>query len=260
MQQIAGRGLLNRCAGAAAVLGFLASLVVCAFATPGMAAPGPVTSAIGTAPSGMPVDLDLSSTDPKLNAAHIFNAGPVRIRVGGKPLLVTSQTRLTAAEMVAVYQVIDSGRQEIQIGVQGNAVGGRVVVTSLLARDLGLLVIPRGLTVIVTAPGLTLGGSLINSGTLFAASTDPGLKEVSITATNIINRHGGLITTELPARGLPGFAGTTANLNLNLTAGDRMANSGVISSAGRLIINQRDSIVNQPGAVLKAAGNVDLHS
>jgi hypothetical protein len=162
--------------------------------------------------------------------------------------------------MVAVYQVIDSGRQAIQIGVHRNAVGGSVVITSRLARNLGSLVIPQGVTVIDNASALTLGGSLINSGTLFAVSTDPDVKEASITATNIMNRHGGLITTELPAGGLPGFTDATANLSLNLTVTDSMTNSGAISSAGRLIMSLRNSIKNQAGAVLQAANDVDLHS
>jgi hypothetical protein len=162
--------------------------------------------------------------------------------------------------MVAVYQVIDSGRQAIQIGVHRNAVGGSVVITSRLARNLGSLVIPQGVTVIDDVSALTLGGSLINSGALFAVSTDPGVRAASITATNIMNRQGGLITTELPAGGLPGFTGATPNLSLNLTATDCMTNSGAISSADRLIMNLRDSIKNQAGAVLQAANDVDLHS
>ena len=118
----------------------LTSLLVCALAMPGMAADGPIASAARAAPSRALVDLDLSSTDSNLNAAHVVNTRPATICVGGKPLLVTSRTRLTAAEMVAVYQVIDSGRQAIQIGVHGNAVGGSVVITSRLARNLGSLV------------------------------------------------------------------------------------------------------------------------
>jgi hypothetical protein len=238
----------------------LTSLLVCALAMPGMAADSPIASATRAAPSRTLVDLDLSSTDSNLNAAHVVNTRPVTICVGGKPLLVTSHTHLTAAEMVAVYQVINSGRQAIQIGVHRNAVGGSVVITSGLARNLGSLVIPQGVTVIDNASALTLGGSLINSGTLFAVSTDPGVRAASITATNIMNRQDGIITTELPAGGLPGFTGATANLSLTLTATDCMTNSGTISSAGRLIMNLRDSIKNQAGAVLQAANDVDLHS
>jgi hypothetical protein len=260
MKEILRRDFLKYCAGSAAVLGVLASLLVCAHAMPGMAADSPIASAARAAPPRTLVDLDLSSTDSNLTAAHVVNTRPVTICVGGKPLLVTSHTHLTAAEMVAVYQAIDSGRQAIQIGVHRNAVGGSVVITSRLARNLGSLVIPQGVTVIDNASALTLGGSLINSGTLYAVSTDPGIRAASITATNIMNRQGGLITTELPAGGLPGFTGATPNLSLNLTATDCMTNSGAISSAGRLIMNLRDAIENQAGAVLRAANDVDLHS
>ncbi len=260
MKEILRGDFLKYYAGSAAVLGVLASLLVCALAMPGMAADSQVASASRAAFSRTPVDLDLSSTDSNLNAAHVLNTRPATICVGGKPLLVTSHTHLTAAEMVAVYQVIDSGRQAIQIGVHGNAVGGSVVITSRLARNLGSLLIPQGVTVIDNASALTLGGSLINSGTLFAVSTGPGVTAASITAANIMNRQGGIITTELPAGGLPGFTGARANLSLNLTATDCMTNSGAISSAGRLIMNLHDSLKNQAGAVLQAADDVEVHS
>ena len=117
MKEILRRDFLKYYAGSAAVLGVLTSLLVCALAMPGMAADSPIASATRAAPSRTLVDLDLSSTDSNLNAAHVVNTRPATICVGGKPLLVTSHTHLTAAEMVAVYQVIDSGRQAIQIGV-----------------------------------------------------------------------------------------------------------------------------------------------
>ena len=109
----------------------LASLLVCAVAMPGMAADSRIASAGMAAPSQTLVDLDLSSTDSTLNAAHVVKTRPVTICVGGKPLLVTSRTRVTAAEMAAVYQVIDSGRQAIQIGVHGNAAGGASIAACL---------------------------------------------------------------------------------------------------------------------------------
>jgi len=260
VKEILRGDFLKYYAGSAAVLGVLTSLLVCALAMPGTATGSPIASATSAAPSRTPVDLDLSSTDSNLSATHVVNTGHATICVGGKPLLVTSRTHLTAAEMVAVYQIIDSGRQAIQIGVHGNAVGGGIVITSHLARNLGSLVIPQGVTVIDNASALRLGGSLINSGTLYAVSTDPGIRAASITATNIINRQGGLITTELPAGGLPGFTDARANLSLNLTSTDCMTNSGAISSAGRLIMNLRDSIKNRAGAVLQAANDVNLHS
>lgn len=258
MQKNLEGDFVKRCAGPAALLGVVTWLLVCALAMPVMAVNSSISSGVGAAPL-RPVDLDLSSTNRNLNAAHVDNFRPVTICVGGKRLPVTSDTLLTAAEMIAVRQVLDSGRQTIRIGVHRNAVGGSVVITSRLARNLTSLVIPRGVTV-YNASALTLGGSLINSGTLFAVSTAPGVTEASITATNIENRHGGLITTKLPADGLPGFTGAAATLGMSLTATDRMTNSGVVSSAGRLAVNLRDAITNRQGGVLEAANDVDLRS
>ena len=89
----------------------LTSLLVCAFAMPGMAANSPIASAAGAAPSRTLVDLDLSSTDSNLNAEHVINTRPVTICVGEKPLLVTSHTRLTAAEMLARLARFDQAQR-----------------------------------------------------------------------------------------------------------------------------------------------------
>jgi hypothetical protein len=238
----------------------LTSLLFCTLAIPGMAAGSPLTGTGRTAVSRATVDLDFSSTRANRHAAQLLNTRSASILVSGKPLVVTSCTRLTDAEMIAVYQVIDSGRQTIQIGAHGNATGGRVVLTSRLTSNLGSLVIPRGLTVIDKEPALTLGGSLINSGCFMAASTEPAVNTAGITATNIENRQGGLITTRLPAKGLPGFSGAAKNLSLTLTASVGMTNKGAISSAGRLIMNQRGPIRNEAGALLQAANDLNLHS
>ena len=238
----------------------LASFLFCALAIPGIAAGNPVTGARSAAVSRATIDLDLSSTLANRHAAQLLNTRSTSILVSGKPLVVTSRTRLTDAEMIAVHQVINSGRQAIQLGAHGNATGGRVVLTSRLASNLGSLVIPRGVTVIDKEPALTLGGSLINSGCFMAASTEPAVNTPGITATNIENRQGGLITTRLPAKGLPGFPGATKNLSLTLTASVGMTNKGTISSAGRLVMNQRGPIKNEAGALLQAANDVNLLS
>ncbi|MDR3554708.1 MAG: hypothetical protein P4L55_08130 [Syntrophobacteraceae bacterium] len=238
----------------------LASLLICALAIPGMAAGRPVTGAGRTTVSRATVDLDLSSTRANRHAARVLNTRSASILVSGKPLVVTSRTRLTDAEMIAVHQVIDSGRQAIRIGAHGNAVGGRMVLTSRLASNLGSMVIPRGVTIIDKEPALALGGCLINSGSFWAVSSGPAAKTASITATNIENRQGGLITTRLPAKGLPGFPGAGNNLSLTLTASVGMTNKGTISSAGRLVMNQRGPIKNEAGALLQAANDVNLHS
>ena len=251
--------LPGRLAGKAAAL-VLASLLLCALAIPGMAAGSPVTLAGRTEVSRAKVDLDLSSTLTNRNAAQVLKTRSAAILVAGKPLVVTSRTRLTAAEQVAVYQVIDSGRQAIRIGANGSAVGGGVVLTSRLASNLGSMVIPRGVTVIDNTPALTLGGSLINSGRFLAVSTRPAYKTASIIATRIENRQGGLITTRLPSKGLPGFPGAEKNLSLTLTAAESMTNNGAVSSAAGLVINERGPITNGAGALLQAANNLDLNS
>ncbi len=234
-------------------MGLVLSILAFALAIPGLAA------AAGQHSPG-PVDLDLSSTTPNLRASNASAAAPIMICVGGKSFAVTSQTPVTPAEMVAVHQVRAAGRQSIQIGKHGSAVGGIAVIPSSLANNSGSLVIPLGVKVIDNCFRLSLGGSLINAGSLFVVSAAHGVGAATITAKNIVNRRKAIITNELPEGGLPGVLGARPNIGLILRAKGRLANSGAIKSAGSLIVTMRSSISNRPGAVVQAAGKVDIGS
>jgi adhesin HecA-like repeat protein len=124
-----------------------------------------------------------------------------------------------------------------------------------------LLTISEGATAVIDfgkASHLTLAGDLVNGGNLFIGSSNPDITAAQLTAANITNQRGALLTSVLPAGGVAGFAGALANLDLVLSAVQNILNRGTISSSGNLTMNAGGSIVNE--AVISAARNVNLMS
>src|SRR5262245_3191094 len=86
-------------------------------------------------------DYNLSSKQQTIAAP---NASPVTIHVGAANKTIAPGTMLTPAELVAVNQVLNSGRQSIVLGLAGNATGGRLNITGDLGASIAGLSVPRG--------------------------------------------------------------------------------------------------------------------
>src|SRR6185369_10849840 len=52
---------------------------------------------------------------------------------------------------------------------------------------------------------INLIGNFTNAGIVYVVTTNPALTSATISASNIFNLHGALLTTVLPVGGLPGF-------------------------------------------------------
>src|SRR5438270_2408243 len=109
------------CVGMRALIALLIFQLVCPLYAFAQAAP----------PSGggarAPVNLDLTSTTASATAAHALtthNLQSAVIKVGGQNFTVTPTSVMTPAQMMALYQVINTGQQSIQLATQGNAIGG----------------------------------------------------------------------------------------------------------------------------------------
>jgi YVTN family beta-propeller protein len=195
---------------------------------------------------------DLSSTTRGMTAG-----GAGTIKVGTQIRNVQAGDMLTAAEFLALTQVLDSGKQSVILGTLGNAIGGRVDL-SHLGPDLSSLVIPRGVTALQNASAaLNLTGNLTNSGNLYLYSTNPALHTGSIDAANILNNRTGLLSSVLPST----FAnlGAITSLNLDLNALDSIINAGIIRSSGALTLTAGNSIVNSGiASVMSATNNINL--
>jgi len=245
---------------------------MCCNPVTGICVPATVTGNVGAAGSsaqavaqsaapGSKVNLDLSSRLRNIAVSSAGQQSTITIREGGTRRTVSAGALLTAAELIAVNQVLTAGHQSIRLGLLGNAIGGRVSLNSALSQQLGDLLVPRGVTAIrdfSSNPTLSLAGNLTNAGRLFAVSTNPAITTATISAASILNLPGGLISSVLPAGGLSGFTNAIPSLSLNLTAATNFVNQGTISSSRNLTLSAGGSISNQ--GTVTAAQNVNLVS
>jgi len=216
------------------------------------------------------INLNLASTTRSLTPGKLVQSSPVLITEGGVARLVTAQTRVTPAERLALYQVVSTGRQTIELGVRGNAVGGSFVVGSNFSTYVRSLDIPIGVTAIKdfgTGSTLNLAGNFINGGTFYALSANGQVTTATVNARNIVNQQGGLLTTVVPAAAQSGFNSVVPNLSLSLNALQDVVNLGTMSSSGNLTVAAGGSIINALPAgvsgarpVMQAMNNVNLQS
>ena len=213
------------------------------------------------------MNMDLSSTSRTVPAPKSVQQSPVNIIVGGSPLTVSKGALLTPAERLAAYQVVSSGNQSLLLGANGNATGGTFNIGSKFGNYAGSLVIPQGVTAIQTA-SLNLLGNLTNSGNLYVLPSNLNINNATISALNVINRSGALISTSLPVGGVPGITSSAlSKLNLIINAAGDISNSGIISSSAALNLSAGGSISNimpanassQP-PLLHAENNIFLSS
>ena len=240
-------------------------LTALAQSRPGSASPGNSSSSGVT-----PINLDLSSKNRNLTANNLGSSGQVSIKVGNQTMQVNAATMLTPAERLAVYQVLSTGQQSILLGSLGNAIGGSFNIGAKFNQYVSSLVIPRGVTAIQNAAvnsNLSLAGNLTNAGSLLGVSTSQDYSSLLISAQNIYNRQGALISTMLPAGGIAGIPGAISSLNLSLSALNNIVNYGSIISSGNLNLSAGNSIINALPAgtggaapLLQAAGSLNFNS
>lgn len=181
--------------------------------------------------SRTPVELDLSSTSATLTANHLTQAAPITIQVGSVNKTLTAATLVTPAELLAAYQVFSTGNQSIILSAAGNAVGGSLALGAKFSQYVSALVIPQGVTAVRDfgrAQALNLTGNLVNQGNFYAYSSNPLVNTAAVSANNIVNQTGALLSSVLPAQGLPGLNSAVSALNLQLTAAQNLYNAGTI--------------------------------
>lgn len=138
---------------------------------------------------------------------------------------------------------------------------GTQIIDAAQLQSAGGLSVLAGATAVIdfaSAANLVLPGNFVNAGTVYAASSSAGVATAALTANNIYNQSGALLTTVLPANGIAGFTSALSSLNLNLTAVQDIINQGVISSAGNLTMQAGGSIVN--AGTMSAALSASLAS
>lgn len=216
-------------------------------------------------PAALAAEFDLSSQTGSMQVTEQHLGGSSAIlNVGGAPRTVNVGDTLTAAEFVALQQIVSGGNQNLGLDAAGRAVSGNFAVHALSQSVLNNLAIPSGVTAIHdfgAANTLNVLGNLTNNGTLFAVSTNAATTIANIAASNIFNNANALLTSVLPANGLAGYQTAISGLNLNLTAINDIINAGTISSAGSLTATAGGSVANTgTAAVMQAIGNIGLNT
>ncbi len=209
-------------------------------------------------------DLNLASKNQNFLANNIANFKDITIQVGGAKHVVTLDSKLTAAEVVAAEQVITGGSQTIKLSGNGTADGGTITLNSTLLSaldgsvggSLGTVTIAHGVKVVDTLSQLSLG-NLVNYGSISTAAASQGSTD-NISAGTIVNAAGGKIGSYSGGASSGLFAADPS-----LSATTSVTNSGSISSAGNLTISA--PVVNNVaapagGGSISAAQNVNINT
>ncbi|MBX3152241.1 hypothetical protein KF728_18930 [Candidatus Obscuribacterales bacterium] len=216
------------------------------------------------------VNLDLTSSERNIVLGrNLFNedTGSISIKVGNETKVVAAGTQVTAAEYVAVKQVLSGGNQSLDLGKNGAAIGGSVDLGALT--DGNAVMRASALTVAsgVTAYGdfgkgsdFKLNGDLNNFGSVETFSSN-SRNDGAIRADDINNYRGATIssTTNLTldaAGNLTNDGAIVAMQGLSLTAGGEIRNSGTVSSVFDLNL-ESSSMVNR-GLLQSVSGSVNL--
>jgi len=213
--------------------------------------------------------LDLTSSIQAVSAGFQLSR-PTIIREGGARRSVNATDLLTAAEFVALQQVLSTGHQTLRLASSGTAKGGSFQLTPDLTQQVSSLVVPKGVIAVddfARTGNLNLSGDLTNAGTFYAFSSSPAVMTASVSAANIFNQPGAVLTSVLPKSGLGGFGNLVSNLSLSLNATNNVLNAGTISSAGSLTATAGGSITNALPAgvtgahpVMQAVKNVNVQA
>src|SRR5262249_6805236 len=91
----------------------------------------------------------------------------------------------------------------------GQIIGkGAHILDAATLGSISSLTISRGSTAVIDFGGasqLQLSGDLVNKGHLFIGSSNQAVSGAQISAANIVNRHGAVLSSALPNGGVGGF-------------------------------------------------------
>jgi hypothetical protein len=213
---------------------------------------------------GQGLNLDLTSAVANIVlGSNAFSPGTTSATVtvgGGKQTFSVGQ-KVTAAEFLAIQEVLGGGSQTLTLNQKGAANGGSVNLSQLESSSLEIseIVIPKHVIALdYASAGQTFSftGDLINYGSIYGISTDSSINSATISAGDIINKTGGLISTVLPVALAAKNEGALANLNLNLVAASDIVNAGQIKSAGDINLNSGTGNFTNSGLIASSKGNV----
>ncbi|MBX9669632.1 MAG: hypothetical protein K2X93_18560 [Candidatus Obscuribacterales bacterium] len=212
--------------------------------------------------SGVALDLT-SETKNIVLGGNLFKDGQsVEITAGGEARILRAGSQVTAAEYIAVKQVLGGSGQQLAVAQNGTANGGSVDFGQITANNDHLrasnLTVASGVTTygdFSKRSDFTLLGDLNNYGSVVALSNSRtgGV----IRAEDITNQAGASISSNLPSQ-LASDATLSKSVDFELNARGVLANAGNIASSGSVTLSAGSEIKNS--GVVKANDSINLYS
>ncbi|MBX3148659.1 hypothetical protein KF728_00780 [Candidatus Obscuribacterales bacterium] len=214
------------------------------------------------------VNLDLGSDVRNITLGrNLFDSKlSVEINVGGETKTVAAGSQVSAAEYIAVKQILSGNSQKIVIDGKGAATGGEVDLGAITANNDVLRATDLTVPVNVTTYGdfskrsdFKLLGDLNNAGTVYTYGN--GRNGGVIRADDIVNQLGASITADsslglLASGNLSNYGTITSKGTLTLSAGNVLTNAGNVNAKGDVNLNA--SSINNSGAVQAVRGDINI--
>lgn len=214
--------------------------------------------------SKLPADatLNLGST---LHVLQAPNQSVVKITQGHKAISIQPGSSITAAEFLAVQEVLQTNKQTLTLNAQGAASGGYAVVTnSDLQSGLAALTIPAHVSLAAIGftnnSPLSVHGNTILGGSLYALQNQTGLMSVLNLGTLTI-APGGMLSAAKPLN--LSIPNTVSSAGLTVNVQGNVLNQGILSSPGQLNIYASGNIANlstSSGSAVLSATSLNINS
>lgn len=230
---------------------------------------------------GLKLDLTSDTRSIVLGDNLFSNASSYTVNVGGEQKVLTSGSKVTAAEFVALQQVIDGDAQSLVVDGSGRGVDGSFNLGSIdnAGRNIkaSSLTISEGVEAIGNFgrnSDFKITRELINYGDMYALTSNAANNKANIGARDVTNA--GTITTQAPEavasangavdapidlrvsadRDLNNLGSISSNGTVTLSAGGTLTNSGSVSAQSDVTL--LSSAVVNSGSISSAGGNVNF--
>ena len=181
------------------------------------------------------------------------------MNVGGEDRVLTSGSKVTSAEFVALQQVIDGGSQSLIIDQTGRGIDGSFTLNSIddAGRNIkaSSLVVSAGVDAIGNFgrnADFKITRELVNYGNIVALSNNANANKANIGARDITNHADATITTMAPSAVASANGAIDGPIDLKLSAERDLDNFGAITGSGSVTLAAGHSITN--------SGSVSAHS
>ncbi len=210
------------------------------------------------------IDLDLTSADSKiiLGSKLFGEKDSVTINVGGEQRTFQAGEKVTAGQFVAINQVFESGSQSLVLDKNGAAAGGSFSINSVANPTVSDLVIAAGVTGIndfATDRRVVVRGDLTNYGSIIGTTSDERFTNGALFGRNISNETGASIATR-SSSAASGSSEPVYDLNLTLSASERIKNAGSIVTSGNLTLTSDTGFLSNSGSIKSTGGNIAITS